>query len=411
MGFLSSSEVVECSSSDLVGQYVGQTGPKTKQMFDKALGRVLFIDEAYRLAEGHFAKEAMDEIVGLLTQEQYRSKLIVVLAGYDKEMNGLLAVNSGLSSRFPTEITFENFPALKCLEIVRKKLGKESVIVDALENPTAMASQHAHMLHIMEELSTLPRWGNARDCDTLSKQLLGIAFLKPPSETVTDSITLQADEVIICMEEMLSRHHEREKNVPQSLRDMDILRTQMPPSTTPLHTLSKSSTQEDRSSTPTQTLDHSHNPSAEQVDSPVDALKQARDSGVSDLIWEKLQHDRVIAAEATKQRDQKLRQLEEDEKKVQAQLKYMEEMQKRALSQAAHDKLMQEREAARLHRIQLERALQELQEKKKEEERVRRKLQMIGRCQAGFEWIKQEHGYRCAGGSHFVSNEALEGTN
>ena len=61
MGFLSSKEVVECSATDLVGQYVGQTGPKTKGIFEKALGKVLFIDEAYRLSEGHFAKEAMDE--------------------------------------------------------------------------------------------------------------------------------------------------------------------------------------------------------------------------------------------------------------------------------------------------------------------------------------------------------------
>lgn len=70
MGFLSSVEVVECSASDLVGQYVGQTGPKTKKLFEKALGRVLFIDEAYRLSQGQFAQEAIDELVGILTQEK-----------------------------------------------------------------------------------------------------------------------------------------------------------------------------------------------------------------------------------------------------------------------------------------------------------------------------------------------------
>src|SRR5215471_16271818 len=78
MGFLSSTEVIECSVSDLVGQYVGQTGPKTRQVFEKALGRVLFIDEAYRLSEGHFAKEAIDELVGTLTQEKFKSKVVVI---------------------------------------------------------------------------------------------------------------------------------------------------------------------------------------------------------------------------------------------------------------------------------------------------------------------------------------------
>lgn len=58
MGFLATAEVKEVSSSELIGQYVGQTGPKTQKMLEKALGKVLFVDEAYRLAEGQFAKES-----------------------------------------------------------------------------------------------------------------------------------------------------------------------------------------------------------------------------------------------------------------------------------------------------------------------------------------------------------------
>jgi AAA+ superfamily predicted ATPase len=132
MGILSSKEVEECSASDLVGQFVGQTGPKTRRLFERALGKVLFIDEAYRLGEGHFAREAMDEFVGILTQERFRGKLIVILAGYDKEMNDLLQVNTGLSSRFPEEIIFPNIAPAKCLEILDRKLRKESVILRAL---------------------------------------------------------------------------------------------------------------------------------------------------------------------------------------------------------------------------------------------------------------------------------------
>ena len=107
MGILTSNEVIECSASDLVGQYIGHTGPKTRKLFEKVLGGVLFIDEAYRLGEGQFAREAMDELVGLLTHERFRGKLIIILAGYDQEINSLLQVNTGLSSRFPEEIVFE----------------------------------------------------------------------------------------------------------------------------------------------------------------------------------------------------------------------------------------------------------------------------------------------------------------
>lgn len=77
MGFLAEARVVECSATDLIAGYVGQTGPKVQKKFDEALGAVLFIDEAYRLAGEHFAKEAMDEIVDCLTKERYQNKLVV----------------------------------------------------------------------------------------------------------------------------------------------------------------------------------------------------------------------------------------------------------------------------------------------------------------------------------------------
>jgi len=130
MGFLSSTEVIECSASDLVGQYVGQTGPKTKAVFEKALGRVLFVDEAYRLGEGHFAKEAIDELVDIMTQERFRSKIVVILAGYDQDMNKLMTVNTGLSSRFPEEIVFCNMPAPRCLELLKGELKKKNIRLD-----------------------------------------------------------------------------------------------------------------------------------------------------------------------------------------------------------------------------------------------------------------------------------------
>jgi SpoVK/Ycf46/Vps4 family AAA+-type ATPase len=88
-GFLSKAEVVECSASDMVGQYVGQTGPKVRQLLEKALGRVLFIDEAYRLVDGHFAKEAMDELVDAVTKERYHKCMKLRING-----SGIIRRNS-----------------------------------------------------------------------------------------------------------------------------------------------------------------------------------------------------------------------------------------------------------------------------------------------------------------------------
>ena len=90
VGFLSSAEVAECSASDFVSQYVGQTGPETRGVFEKALGKVFSMDEAYRLSEGHFAKEAMDELVGIFSQERFKTELVVILEYRDRWARGSL---------------------------------------------------------------------------------------------------------------------------------------------------------------------------------------------------------------------------------------------------------------------------------------------------------------------------------
>ena len=97
MGFLSTEEVVECSATDLIGQFVGSTCPKTRSQLEKGLGKVLFIDEAYRLAEGQYATEAVEEMVHLLSTPKYMGRMIVILAGHTSGMNRLMAANSNLS--------------------------------------------------------------------------------------------------------------------------------------------------------------------------------------------------------------------------------------------------------------------------------------------------------------------------
>src|ERR1700722_13345838 len=157
MGFLASSKVEECSASDLVGQYVGHTGPKTKSLFEKALGQVLFIDEAYRLGAGRFAQEAVDELVGLLTHEKFKSKIVVILAGYDDDINRLLNVNSGPSSRFPEVIQFHNFSPKECLEILDKCLRRNKIIFDVLSDPSSKG--YSAMISVVEDMMGIPSWG------------------------------------------------------------------------------------------------------------------------------------------------------------------------------------------------------------------------------------------------------------
>ena len=112
IGALSGGQLVEVTRADLVGRYVGHTAPLTNQVINSALGGVLFIDEAYSLYRGgedSFGLEAVDTLVKGI--EDHRDELVVILAGYSREMAQFLTANSGLASRFPNQIEFPDYTA------------------------------------------------------------------------------------------------------------------------------------------------------------------------------------------------------------------------------------------------------------------------------------------------------------
>lgn len=120
IGVLSGGQLVEVSRADLVGKYVGHTAPLTMQVIKSALGGVLFIDEAYSLYRGKddsFGLEAIDTLVKGM--EDNRDDLIVILAGYTKEMETFLTANSGLQSRFPNIIEFPDYSGEELAKIAQ----------------------------------------------------------------------------------------------------------------------------------------------------------------------------------------------------------------------------------------------------------------------------------------------------
>ena len=118
IGALKGGQLVEVSRGDLVGRYTGHTAPLTNSVIESALGGVLFIDEAYSLYRGEqdsFGLEAIDTLVKGM--EDHRDELVVILAGYTKEMETFLTANSGLASRFPNKIEFPDYTADELLQI------------------------------------------------------------------------------------------------------------------------------------------------------------------------------------------------------------------------------------------------------------------------------------------------------
>lgn len=118
IGVLQKGHLIEVERADLVGEYIGHTAQKTREQLKKAIGGVLFIDEAYSLARGgekDFGKEAIDVLVK--SMEDNKDNLILILAGYKDEMDWFLKTNPGLRSRFPLHIDFPDYKIEELMEI------------------------------------------------------------------------------------------------------------------------------------------------------------------------------------------------------------------------------------------------------------------------------------------------------
>lgn len=121
LGVLPRGHLVEVERADLVGEYIGHTAQRTREQIRRALGGILFIDEAYSLARGgerDFGREAIDTLVRAM--EDCRDQLVVIAAGYRAEMEWFLAQNPGLRSRFPIHLDFPDYTLEELMAIARR---------------------------------------------------------------------------------------------------------------------------------------------------------------------------------------------------------------------------------------------------------------------------------------------------
>lgn len=168
LGILSKGTLTETDRSGLVAGYVGQTALKVKETVERALGGVLFIDEAYALAPEHaandFGGEAIDTLVKLM--EDHRDDLVIIVAGYTDEMQRFLKANTGLQSRFNKFITFADYTKEELLSIL------DSMATDAGFCLTEGAKKKVgQMLEKMDD-AALKEFGNARGIRNLFERLV-----------------------------------------------------------------------------------------------------------------------------------------------------------------------------------------------------------------------------------------------
>ncbi|MWV42229.1 AAA family ATPase [Paenibacillus sp. HJL G12] len=156
MGMLTKGHLIEVERADLVGEYIGHTAQKTRDLVKKAIGGILFIDEAYSLARGgekDFGKEAIDCLVKVM--EDKSDDLIIILAGYPNEMDTFLETNTGLPSRFPIKIDFQDYTIDELIQIANKMAKERDYIL------TAESSRKLRDIILDEKINEL-HFSNAR---------------------------------------------------------------------------------------------------------------------------------------------------------------------------------------------------------------------------------------------------------
>lgn len=155
LGIIKENKLVEVGVKDLVAEYVGQTAPKTSLVIEKSLNGVLFIDEAYALAtknDNSYNAEAISTLIQAM--ENYRDKLVVIFAGYTKEMQDFLDSNSGIVSRIGYTLNFPDYTTDELIKIFLGMTNKTGFIVN--DDATL------YLKEIIEENRNMKNFGNAR---------------------------------------------------------------------------------------------------------------------------------------------------------------------------------------------------------------------------------------------------------
>jgi SpoVK/Ycf46/Vps4 family AAA+-type ATPase len=207
-GLLDTPDVLEAQRADLVGEYLGATAIKTNELVDQALGGVLFIDEAYSLVndgEGHSDRFGNEAVQALLKRaEDDRDRLIVILAGYDRQMEDFLGSNPGLNSRFAIRIRFAGYSPAELLSLAHAALAQRGESLDADAGPAlARMMDEVGRRRLGDDLgngrfvrSLLEKAGQARDVRVMAGRA---------EPSAADLVTLEAADLQRAFTELTSR--------------------------------------------------------------------------------------------------------------------------------------------------------------------------------------------------------------
>ena len=194
LGYIRKGHLITVTRDDLVGQYIGHTAPKTKEVLKRAMGGVLFIDEAYYLYKPDNERDYGAEAIEILLQvmENQREDLVVIFAGYKDRMDSFYESNPGLSSRVANHIDFPDYTPDELIQIARLILEEQQYRMDA--------NAEAALLEYVKRRMELPLFANARTIsnaiDTARMRHANRMFNSGDKVlTKSDLVTIEAEDI------------------------------------------------------------------------------------------------------------------------------------------------------------------------------------------------------------------------
>ena len=183
-GMLPTDRCLVVSAASLCGTHVGQAQEIVRKQFKEAIGGVLLIDEAYELGKSQYGEEALTTIVALLTEDDFKGKLICILAGYEKDMNQMLDTNQGARSRFASTLLFDDWDPNDCALLCVKHASDKGIQLDIKDRKISNA-----LLKGFRDIKNRGRFANARDVENVSEMIFKAYSLRIYNENNTVKTT------------------------------------------------------------------------------------------------------------------------------------------------------------------------------------------------------------------------------
>jgi replication-associated recombination protein RarA len=426
LNILPSDNLTHVTGTSLQGQYIGETKEKVLKAMHQARGGILFIDEAYGLAGGNYskgtcpyAKEAVETLVGAITEPEFKGNMLVIMAGYEEEIDQMFAsVNPGFASRYnKRRVRFLPWTAKQAadavVEEINKKKEKEGTITD--EAICCLFDCCVQMQPLPGSGPTRASWASARDVIEL---ILPALYSQRAKRLVATGKVLAAagiekdDGEKAGVSKACLRKSAQVGLVPPpyELADVKLALSPIVASRKKILGYEVYSPPELQVSIPTKSIDEAlggldpRKAPKVKNKTKIQNYQDEDENGVSDdVIWAALEQTCVDLGYSEEDIVEMLKPGGDYKHDLLARI-----VQITGCSDMAKIRAVIDRQKHALL-VRMEAIMEQRKKQKSEEEKkIQEKIKRIGRCPMDYEWLKVEGGYRCAGGSHFCTDEQIK---